>query len=89
MIKRIIAAWFFSPASLLLFITSNPLEIIEYGMNPYDFLFMWIAMAGGVFGLSTWRPTEKSFVGLAGGILGMMVTLGYVILIILFFRSII
>ncbi len=87
MTKRIIAAWVCSVISLLLFINSNPLDIMVYGMGPYDVLFMFVAGAGAGFGGSTWRPTEKSKVGLAGGILGCIVLLGYVILATLAFVS--
>lgn len=89
MTKRVIAAWFFSVLSLLVFIVSNPLDIIIHGIGPYDILNGFLASIGAGLGLSTWRPTEKSVLGLVGGILGILVGLAYISIIVMAFRFII
>ncbi len=74
--KRVIAAWVCSVISLLFFVIAAPV-VLEYSLGPYDAFVMFLASAGAGFGISTWRPTEKSKVGLIGGIVGAMVVLGY------------
>lgn len=83
MTARIIGAWVCSIFSLLFLLISGPGGIVEYGSGPYDVLSLFVALGGGTIGLSTWRKTEKSKVGLVGGILGYIVASVYLVLILL------
>jgi hypothetical protein len=80
---RIIGAWVCSIFSLLFLLISDPGGIVRDSAGPYDYISLLVAGVGGALGWSTWRKTEKSKVGLAGGILGNIVFLVYAILIIL------
>lgn len=83
MTARIIGAWVCSVGSLLFLLISDPGGIVRDSAGPYDYLSFLVAIVGGALGWSTWRRTEKSKVGLAGGILGNVVFLVYAILFIL------
>ncbi len=80
---RIIGAWACSGISLIFLLISDPGGIIPYGWGPYDIISFLVAAVGSGLGWSTWRPTEKSKVGLAGGILGSAVCIAYIVLMIL------
>ena len=75
--KKIVASWVLSVITLLVLIMAAPM-IVEDSLGAYDFIAMLLAGAGAALGLSTWRSTERSKVGLAGGILGAMVFFGYI-----------
>ena len=85
---RIIGAWVCSTASLVFLLISDPGGIITYGWGPYDIISFIVAGVGSGLGWSTWRPTEKSTVGLVGGIFGSLVALSYLALMILHFIDI-
>ena len=83
MTKSIIAAWICSGISLFVLLIRAPGGVVRGDINFYDVIFFLVASAGGGLGWSTWRRTQKSKVGLAGGILGYVVAIGFLILIVM------
>jgi len=75
--KKIVAAWVLSVITLLVLIMATPM-IVKDSLSAYDFIAMLLAGVGAALGISTWGSTERSKVGLAGGIFGAMVFFGYI-----------
>jgi len=80
--KKIVAAWVLSVITLLVLIMAAPI-IIKGSLSAYDFIAMLLAGLGAALGISTWGSTERSKVGLAGGIFGAMVFFGYITCVII------
>ena len=83
MTARIVGAWICSVVSLFFLVVSASGGIVQGDLNFYDVVFFIVATAGGALGSSTWRRTEKSKVGLAGGILGYVVAGGFLIIMLM------
>jgi hypothetical protein len=80
---RVIGAWVISVVSLFFLFVSASSGIVRGDLNFYDVVFFIVATAGGSLGASTWGRTEKSKVGLAGGILGYIVAGGFLIIMLM------
>jgi hypothetical protein len=80
---RIVGAWVISVVSLFFLLVSASGGIVRGDLNFYDVVFFIVATAGGGLGSSTWGRTEKSKVGLAGGILGYIVAGGFLIIMLM------
>jgi len=81
--KSIIAAWICSGISLFVLLVRAPGGVVRGDINFYDVIFFLVASAGGGLGWSTWGRTQKSKVGLAGGILGFIVAIGFLIIMLM------
>jgi hypothetical protein len=80
---RIVGAWICSVVSLFFLFVSASGGIVRGDLNFYDLVFFLLATVGGALGSSTWGRTEKSNVGLAGGILGYIVAGGFLIIMLM------
>ena len=55
--------------TLLLFFTTLPWDFEKEAMSDWGYVVILASGIGWALGFSTWRATEKSKLGLAGGIL--------------------
>ena len=79
---RIVGAWVISVVCLFFLFVSASGGVVRGDLNFYDVVFFIVAGAGGALG-TTWGPTEKSKIGLAGGILGYVVAGGFLIIMLM------
>ncbi len=81
MVKRVVSAWFLSGLGLLSLILYIAAPTGNVGIH--EVIVIFLATFGTGLGWSTWRATQKNPVGLAAGILGNLVMLGFVIAFII------
>jgi len=72
MLARAIAAVMIGLLTLCLFVATLPWDFEQESMSDWGYVVILASSFGMGLGFSTWRATEKSKIGLAGGILCLL-----------------